>query len=206
MMPKMNGYVLCEKLKKDYRTSHIPIILLTAKADQASRIKGLIKEANLYLSKPFDIQELCLHIKNLLTERDNLKKQFCIALDNEHYIENSLPDEDSTFLKVLNIHIEDNFANTSFLSKDLAKLLHMSDRQLQRKFRDIAGITPSQFIRRWRLNRSRQLLLQGQPVGNIALDIGFSSQAYFGKCFKEQFDTTPSEYINLHKENKTIKD
>jgi len=199
MMPKMDGYALCAQLKQDHRTSHIPIILLTAKADQQSRIKGLIKEANLYLSKPFDFDELCLHIKNLLTERENLKKLFCLALDNEHHIDNRLPDEDQIFLKLLNEHIAKNYQDTSFLPKSLAILLNMSERQLQRKFKDVAGITPSQFLRRWRLNKSRQFILEGNPIGNVAFDVGFSNQAYFGKCFKEEFNATPSEYFELHK-------
>lgn len=196
MMPKLDGYGLCEEIKTNHITSHIPIILLTAKADQPSRIKGLIKEANIYLSKPFDFNELSLHIRNLLSERENLKKQFCIALDNDHWEQVELPREDKDFLNSLNNAMKEHYSDHEFQATELAKIVGFSERQLQRKFKAFSDITPTHFIRQWRLNQSRRLLLQGHPIGNIALDCGFSSQAYFGKCFKQQFSMTPSEYLN----------
>ncbi|PCI64156.1 MAG: hypothetical protein COB38_12940 [Gammaproteobacteria bacterium] len=197
MMPKLDGYGLCEKIKTNHITSHIPIILLTAKADKTSRIKGLIKEANIYLSKPFDFNELSLHIRNLLNERENLKKQFCIALDNDHWDTVDLPKEDDDFLNSLNNAMNAHYSEQDFQATELAKIIGFSERQLQRKFKAFSGITPTHFMRQWRLNQSRRLLLQRHPIGNIALDCGFSSQAYFGKCFKQQFSMTPSEYLDL---------
>ncbi|MCJ8320284.1 MAG: ATP-binding protein [Colwellia sp.] len=200
MMPILNGLELCEKLKLTVATSHIPVILLTAKSDQKSRILGLKHKANIYLNKPFDFNELALYISNLLKERDDLKQFYLAGMPNKNPPMNQLANAEKTFINHLNKVLEKHFADPEFQPVSLASNLAMSERQLQRKFKSIAGIKPSHFIRQWRLNKSKKMLIEGQPIGNIALNCGFNSQAYYTKCFKQSFNCTPSQFIE-QKEN-----
>jgi len=195
MMPIIDGFELCNTLKSDITTSHIPIILLTAKSDQTSRLQGLGNHANVYLNKPFDFNELSLYILNLLNERALLKEYYKNAFTHKHDKRLNISANEQVFINQLNDIIEKHYGDASFQSAFLANEVALSERQLQRKFKSIADITPSQFIRQWRLNKSKEFLLAGQPIGNIALDCGFNSQAYFTKCFKEYYKETPSCFI-----------
>ncbi|PCI58585.1 MAG: hypothetical protein COB35_13470 [Gammaproteobacteria bacterium] len=195
MMPLIDGYELCETLKNNVVTSHIPLILLTAKNDQPSKIKGLQNRANLYLSKPFDFTELSIYIFNLLKERKFLKQYYQEGFCSQHNIPISITDIEQKFIDRINKVLEKHYTDPNYQSSMLASELALSERQLQRKFKAIADITPSQFIRQWRLKKSKPMLLAGQPIGNVALDCGFNSQAYFTKCFKESFNETPSIFI-----------
>ncbi|MBU2280894.1 MAG: response regulator, partial [Gammaproteobacteria bacterium] len=194
MMPQMDGFALCEQLKGDIATSHIPFILLTASSDQQHKLRGLQHRANLYLAKPFDFAELKLYIENFLLQLSQLK-----ALYQPHVSEPTdqallQPTTEQQFVQKLQQVLDQRFADSQFQPADLAAALAVSERQLQRKLKALAQVSPALYIRQFRLNQSQLMLRQGQPAGNVAFNCGFSSQAYFTKCFKEAFGETPGQF------------
>ena len=198
MMPKMDGFELCEKLKTDERTSHIPIILLTAKATDKDKIAGYETGADDYIMKPFDSNVLKVRIKNLIDLRRKLREQF----RKEGLIEietKAITSLDKKFLQnviqIINKHLPD----TSFNVEMLADEISMSRRNLDRKLISLVGESPSDIIKRVRLTHASKLLTQKSGnISEIALEVGFSNPAYFSKCFSEQFGLTPFEYKTSH--------
>ncbi len=194
MMPRMDGIELCEKLKTHELTSHIPVILLTAKADRSSRLQGLETGADDYLAKPFDEEELLVLISNRIEQRRRMRERF---KSNIHIgpKEVSVTSADQQFLEKAMAIVEENMSNDAFSVDDLAQEVGMSNRQLQRKFNALVDQSPNQFIRTMRLRRAAQLLTaNSDSVSQIAYQVGFSSLSYFNKAFKEEFDMTPGEY------------
>jgi YesN/AraC family two-component response regulator len=194
MMPKMDGFQLCEKLKTDERTSHIPIILLTAKATSENKIEGYETGADEYIMKPFDANELRARIKNLINQRIQLRKHFkkegIFSLENKKIIS-----IDKKFLqkavKIINEHISD----TSFGVELFADKLAISRAALHKKLVALIGEPPSELIKRIRLSKAGILLKNKTGnISEIALEVGFSNPAYFSECFKKQFGITPSQY------------
>jgi signal transduction histidine kinase/ligand-binding sensor domain-containing protein/DNA-binding response OmpR family regulator len=194
MMPEMDGYALCEKIKTDELTSHIPVILLTAKADRQSKLTGLETGADDYLVKPFDAEELLLIIRNHIEERRKIRERFSreITLEPKQI---SITSFDEKFLtKVLAI-IEDHMDDENFSIEELSREVGYSNMHLYRKIKALTGQTPSVFVRTIRLKRAAQLLIgKSDNVTQIAYSVGFSSLAYFNKCFKEQFGTAPGQF------------
>ena len=194
MMPRMTGYELCEKLKNDERTCHIPIILLTAKAALADKMVGLNTGADDYLSKPFDSTELLSRVQNLITQRRNLQTYYQQRiLLKTHGM--TVTSADETFLqKALEI-VELNLENEHFSVEELAKEVNMSRSQLHRKISALTGKSASHFIRSIRLQYAGELLqADAGNITEIAYKVGFSSQSYFTKCFIEQFECSPTEF------------
>ncbi|MCB0547254.1 MAG: helix-turn-helix domain-containing protein [Phaeodactylibacter sp.] len=200
MMPKMDGIELCAALRVDERTSHIPIILLTAKADVASRIEGLEQGADAYLAKPFDKEELLVRLRKLLELRDALKKSY-LAAAGIGVEKGLLPEgrelsgrEDAFVGKVRQAildHIDDFGLNVQSLCMEL----HLSPSQLQRKLNALTGLSPVKFIRQLRLNRARELLQDpSRSIISIAFDAGFNDPDYFSRVFHQEFGKTPTEY------------
>jgi AraC-like DNA-binding protein len=191
---------LCEKLKTDERTSHIPVILLTAKATDKDKISGYETGADDYIMKPFDSNVLKVRIKNLIDLRRKLREQF----RREGFFEigdKKITSLDKKFLqKVIQI-INKHLPDTSFNVEMLADEISMSRRNLDRKLISLVGESPSDIIKRVRLTHASKLLTQKSGnISEIALEVGFSNPAYFAKCFSEQFGLTPSEYkTNLSK-------
>lgn len=193
MMPLMDGFTLAEKLKKDERTSHIPIILLTAKASQSHKIEGLQTGADDYLTKPFDNKELLARVRNLINQRKLLRKKFAgeIILRPSEITVNSA---DENFLSRIMQAIETNMGEEDFGVEELAKEVAMSRSQLHRKLIALTGQTPSEVLRNTRLLRAKELLQKKAATpSEVAYRVGFSSHTYFSKCFKEEFGVTPSE-------------
>ena len=193
MMPKMDGTELCKKIKDNEVTSHIPLILLTAKASEEDRIQGLNLQADAYLAKPFNKQELRAQVKNLIVNRKKLQKRFAkTALISPKDI--AVTSMEQQFLEKLVDEIEKNIGEEAFGVEQLAETIHLSRSQLHRKMISITNQTPSLFIRKYRLERAKNLLEQGAGrVSDIAFQVGFSSPSYFTKCFVEQFGKTPKE-------------
>jgi DNA-binding response OmpR family regulator len=194
MMPKMDGFELCEKLKRDERTSHIPVILLTAKATDKDKISGYETGADDYIMKPFDSEVLKARIKNLIDQRRKLREQFrkegLVEIE-----EKNITPTDKKFLKnviqIINKHLQD----TSFGVEMLADEISMSRRNLDRKLVALTGGSPGDLIRRVRLTQAVKLINQNfGNISEIALEVGFGNPAYFSKCFNEQFGLSPSEY------------
>ena len=198
MMPKMDGFELCQKLKTDERTSHIPVILLTAKATDKDKITGYETGADDYIMKPFDSSVLKVRIKNLIEQRRKLREQFrkegIIELEDK-----DITSTDKKFLqnviKIINNHLSD----TVFTVKILADEVSMSRSNLERKLAALTGESPAEIIKKIRLTRASKLIIEKSGnISEIALEVGFSNPAYFSKCFREQFGFTPSEYKTNH--------
>jgi signal transduction histidine kinase/DNA-binding response OmpR family regulator len=195
MMPEVNGYELCQTLKTKFETSHIPIIMLTAKASEDSKLQGLDTGADEYIAKPFHMKELITRIKNLIRLRKKLQEKFQqpIVLDPDDIDVSSI---DQSFLKHLHEIIETNLEYSDLNVESLSEKMDISRVTLNRKIHSLTGETANEFIRSYRLKRAVQLLEAN--FGNItavALEVGFSSSAYFTKCFKSQFKKLPSEYL-----------
>ncbi|PHN06104.1 tetratricopeptide repeat protein [Flavilitoribacter nigricans] len=194
MMPEMDGLQLTKKLRSDQRTSHIPILLLTARDDGATKIKGFETGAEQYLVKPFGIDELTARVNSLLSQRDLLRQKFSreVVLQPESV---SMNDHDAEFLQELIGIIEENIENESFTVEYLQREIGMSRMQLHRKLKALVNQSASEFIRSIKLKRAAQILLQpGIQITEAAYQSGFNHLSYFAKCFKEQYGLSPSEY------------
>lgn len=194
MMPEMDGISLTKKLREDDRTSHIPILLLTARDDGATKIKGFETGAEQYLVKPFQIDELTARINSLLAQRNLLRQKFSreVILQPEAV---TMSDRDAAFLENLIRTIEDNLENDAFSVDYLQRKIGMSRMQLHRKLKAMVDQSASEFIRTVKLKRAAQLLQQpGVQITEAAYQSGFNHLSYFAKCFKEEFGVSPSEY------------
>lgn len=194
-MPEMNGNELCEKLKSDVRTKHIPIILLTALTAEEEQLKGLKTGANDYMTKPFNFEILHSKIKNLLTLHQNFKKTY------SRQISMTSPDmeiesDDAKFLNSALLYIEDNLHKPQLSVEDLSRHIGMSRVSLYKKCLKITGKTPVDFIRSVKLEKAAVLLEKSnKTVAEICYMVGFSTPNYFAKAFKAKYNVVPSEYI-----------
>lgn len=194
MMPRMDGVDLCRKLKTDERTSHIPIILLTAKANIESRIAGLETGADDYLTKPFHQQELLTRVRNLIQQRKLLRERFRKELILQPR-EMALTSVDERFLDRVVTLVETHLEDPDFSVRAFREELGMSKTQIHRKLTALTDQAPGEFIRTYRLKRAAQLLAaHHENVSQIAFAVGFNNLSYFAKCFKEQFGVSPSQY------------
>ncbi|MEM6698740.1 MAG: hybrid sensor histidine kinase/response regulator transcription factor, partial [Bacteroidota bacterium] len=194
MMPKKNGFEVVETLKQDIRTSHIPIVLLTAKATQEDKIEGLKYGADAYLMKPFDKAELFIRLKNLIVIRQQLQQKYAngIAAISETSIPLSIEEQ---FLLDVRQQIEANYTKADFNVEALATSLHMSRVQLFRKLKAVTDQTPSQMIRDFRLEKAKVLLQNKQlNISEIAYELGFSDPNYFTRQFTKAYKQSPNAY------------
>jgi len=196
MMPKKNGFEVVKDLKNDVRTSHVPIILLTAKSAMESKLEGLRGGADEYLTKPFNTEELLVRMTNLMEIREVLKAKF----QNPDGLQKMLKKREGMepievdFVNKLNAFIEENLSNTGFSVELLAAHAGMSRSQLFRKLKGILSQTPNEYIRNYRLDFAKGLLQAGgKKVGEVATEVGFSDEKYFSKRFKMRFGKLPSE-------------
>ncbi len=193
MMPEIHGYELCKTLKQDERTGHIPIILLTAKADSTSRLEGLESGADAYLAKPFDQEELLIRIRKLLELRRKLWENFSINYWLTGQKDKYFQAEDS-FLKKLLQTLEDHFSDQEFDIPQLCKALHTSRAQLYRKVKALTGKPVGHLLRSFRLQKARTLLeTTDLSVSQVALETGFKHLTHFSRAFQEEFGVNPSE-------------
>lgn len=196
MMPSMNGMEFCKKIKTDIQTSHIPVILLTAKASHESKLEGLETGADDYLTKPFSSKELLIRIKNLLDQRKNLREKFSkeIKIDISSVSVTSL---DNEFLrKAFNV-AEKNLSNTEFNSEAFAKEMFLSRSQFHRKLIAVTGQGPGEFLRTIRLKRAAALILENRlSITQISFEVGFNNPSHFAKAFRQLFNCLPTEFIN----------
>ena len=193
MMPKMDGFAVCQALKNDQRTSHIPIILLTAKADIQSKLEGLERGADAYLPKPFNREELLLRIRKLIEMREKLQARF-------RSLESPTPTEDKSiqieerFLQKLREILEENLDDEDFGIVQLCRAIGVSRMQLHRKLKALTGKSTSYYIRSIRLHKARELLRTTDlNVSEVAYEVGFRNAAYFSTTFLEEFGMSPNE-------------
>ncbi len=194
MMPRMDGVELCKRLKTDERTSHIPVIMLTARATVESRIEGLETGADAYMTKPFNMQELQTRLKSLIEQRRLLRERFSKETDLSPS-DITVTSVDEKFLNKAIQIIEENLGDCDFDVTAMTGKIGMSRMQLFRKLKALTNQTPSEFIRTIRLKRAAQLLRK--KFGNVAeitYEVGFNNLSYFAKCFRELYGVAPSEY------------
>ncbi|MCG8698981.1 MAG: ATP-binding protein [Bacteroidales bacterium] len=194
MMPGMNGIELCNKLKMDIRTSHIPIILLSALSSIENQIQGLKMGADIYISKPIDESLIQLHIKNLIRNRNKLfrKMQDENEVDMKTLIKNPV---DEAFLQKIKDIIEQNITDVDFKVDELSREIGMSRKNLYIKIKALLGIGASELIRNIKLEKAKKLLTHSNnSISEIAFLTGFSSHSHLGKCFKEKYNISPSEF------------
>jgi signal transduction histidine kinase/ligand-binding sensor domain-containing protein/DNA-binding response OmpR family regulator len=197
MMPKMDGNELVRILKNDEKTSHIPIILLTARSGQESKLEGLQTGADDYLTKPFDIKELQARIKNLISIRKKLQEKFSKGEYITKPEDKRLRNIDEKFMNKVNEVIEKHLSEEEFSIEEFSNEAGMSRTQLHRKIKALAGKSPSQYVRTVRLGRAKKMIVEEKGnISEIAYSVGFSSPAYFTRCFKEEFGYPPSDLIN----------
>jgi DNA-binding response OmpR family regulator len=203
MMPKLDGQQLAEKLKTDERTSHIPIVLLTAKNEPQSRLDGFKAGIDDYITKPFSTEELMARVRNLVAQRKKIAEKFRerILLPASPSAEISM--DDRFLLKVKQV-IEAQMGDFTFSVERLAEELNLSRAQLFRKQKALTGFSPAEFIKELRLKRAADMISKKvDTITQIGYAVGFSDQSYFTKCFKKQFGMTPSEYSTTYKSHKS---
>lgn len=195
MMPVMDGISMLEQLKKDIRTSHIPVIMLTAKADITSKLTGLAKGADEYLPKPFHEKELRIRLKNLIEMRQRLQEHFAsMTPADSHLREKSLIIENE-FIRKVRSHMEDNIANEEFDIQNLCHEIAMSRAQLYRKFKALTGKSVFEYLRILRLHRAKELLLTSDlNITQVCFDVGFNNLSHFSRIFNEEFGKKPSDF------------
>jgi DNA-binding response OmpR family regulator len=193
MLPGMSGKVITENLKTDIRTSHIPVILLTAQASVEQQIDGIDSMADVYMVKPFNYDQLLATIKNLIKNRVILKEHF--TSDVSH---GKIPVSKSLDKKFLNDFagiVEQNLANENFNVDDICKNIGISRVQLYRKVKALLGCSITDYILNRRLKKARYLLThEGYSISEITYMVGFASPNYFSTVFKAQYNCTPSEF------------
>ena len=199
MMPIKNGIELCNILKADERTSHIPIILLTAKAGEENEIEGIKTGADDYVTKPFHEDLLLLRVEKLVESRKNLQKRYSqeVILRPKDI---AITPIDEQFLERMQKVLDEKLVESSFSIEDFSKAVGMSRMQLHRKLKALTGLSASEFIRSQRLKLAAQLLKKSEiNVSQVGYSVGFNDHAYFSKCFREMYHTTPSAYAKLAK-------
>ena len=192
MMPQKNGFELLQTLKQDERTSHIPIILLTAKADIDSRIEGLEYGADAYLAKPFHQKELEVRLEKLIEIRRKLQEKYSGGKPEE-----KPSNIEDAFLQKVNGVILKHIADDQFSGAGLARKTHLSESQLYRKLKALTGKSTAIYIRSIRLNKGMELLkTTNMNVSEVAYEVGFTNLSYFSRVFSREFGVSPNEYRN----------
>ena len=191
MIPLKDGFEVTETLKSDIRTSHIPIILLTAKSTQEDRNTGLSKGADAYLNKPFDKEELQIRLKKLVEIRKTITAKFK-NLEESTEKEDQLENE---FLLQVKEVVLSEIDNSDFKIEHIESALNLSKMQLYRKLKALTGMSPTLVVRDIRLTEASKLIIQGKlNVSEVAYGVGFTDPSYFTRVFKEKFGTSPSQY------------
>jgi signal transduction histidine kinase/DNA-binding response OmpR family regulator len=195
MMPIMDGFELTSKLKQDERTCHIPIVLLTGKAEEMDEFMGLESGADDYIIKPFKIKLLESRVKNLLENRDKLRQRYSqeLILKPKDIVITNL---DAIFFEKLTTVLDEKLTESSFSVEDFSKAVGMSRMQLHRKLKALTGLTTTEFVRNQRLKLATTLIGQSDiNISEIGYMVGFNDHSYFTKCFKQAYGCSPSEYL-----------
>ena len=194
MMPVKDGLELCDTLKRDVRTSHVPIVLLTARAELETRLEGLSRGADAYLSKPFNKEELTTVMGSLLRNRELLRERYSTIAEESISEEESVVFEDE-FIQNFRNTVEANMEDENFGVVQMCKSLGVSRTQLHRKVTALTGHSTAQYMKLIRLNKARALLIEGElNVSQVAYSTGFRDPSYFGKVFQQEFGLTPGQF------------
>ena len=204
MMPGMDGFELCRRIKGNIMTSHIPVILLTAKTDTGSKIEGLGCGVDMYLEKPFSLDHLRAAIRNVVENRDQLRKHYLLhPLDSDSVPSGSTAYSD--FIKRFVSFVEDNIDNESLRIADLAQATCVSESNLYKKTKALLEMTPLEYVQVIRMKVAVSLLKDSKlPISEIVIRTGFHSHPYFSACFKKQYGITPGQYRRTMSEKQDI--
>lgn len=193
MMPIMDGFELCERIKSDIKTSHIPILMVTAKGMQIDKLKGIDSGADVYLNKPFNMKVLKSHLKQLISSRQILFDKYFNSVSTT-IDANNTTSLDKEFMNNVLSYINENINDEKLNVEHLASELFLSRSKLYRKIKALTGDTANEFIRKVRLEKAKQLIKNTEhTISEICFKVGFSSPSYFTKCFKDHFDVLPTE-------------
>jgi signal transduction histidine kinase/ligand-binding sensor domain-containing protein/DNA-binding response OmpR family regulator len=198
IMPEMNGFEFCKNIKTDIRTSHIPLLMLTARTTIDDRMEGIELGADAYMVKPFDMRLLRLRLKQLITSRQLIfNKYFSLITEVPANINTTSLDKE--FIEKVLSFINDNIGNPDLNVEILASQLNLSKSQFYRKIKALTNQTANEFLRNIRLQKAKQIIEKGNTnISEVCYEIGFSSPSYFTKCFKSHFGVLPSE-VNIKK-------
>jgi YesN/AraC family two-component response regulator len=193
MMPEMDGLTMLEKLKNDQRTSHIPVVMLTAKADITSKLAGLERGADEYLAKPFNEDELHMRLKKLIELRKHLRERYTSMELLPQTNNRAFQVEDTFMMKIrgiMELHLDDD----QFGIHELCKEIGMSRAQLYRKFKSLTNKTVNEYLINFRLFKAKEMLLtSGLNVSEVAYEVGFKNLSHFSRAFREVFGQNPSD-------------
>jgi YesN/AraC family two-component response regulator len=200
MMPNMNGLELCEKVKSNMVTSHIPLIILTAKVNEETAYEGFSFGADDYITKPFSMKLLKIRIEKLIEKNEKLREHFRLSmLANPQHI--PVESSNEKFIQLLVKAIDKHIDNYDLNIELLCQQLNITHQQVYRKIKALTGQTVNEFIRTVRLKRAAQLLSESDlNISEIMYSVGFSNRSYFSKCFAEEFHMTPKEYRQNNKQ------
>lgn len=195
MMPEMDGFELCSRLKTDLRTSHIPVILLTARADLASRLEGLEHGADVYLAKPFDREELLVHVRKLIELRQMLQQRYkTIGLLENNVEKDQDHPKEHAFLQQVRDTLKEHLTEEDFGIEALCRQMRMSRSQLYRKFQALTDTTVHQFLQEIRLHQAREMLIHSdERVSEVAYLVGFKNLSHFSRAFSDLWGVSPGK-------------
>ena len=195
MMPVMDGYSLCKKIKEDLQTSHIPVLLLTAKNGQTSRMEGLLAGADDYITKPFHMPELQLRVQNIFIRQRRLRETLHAQLTGQGKLQENIGEDVSDpFFAQLYTILNEQLDNPSFGVTELTQAIGMSNSSLNRKLKALSGISAVELIRNYRLKKAAGYLAEGKNISEAAYLVGFDNLSYFAKCFRDLFQMSPRDF------------
>lgn len=199
MMPVMDGIKLCRHIKQDLSTSHIPVIMLSAKNDVSDKMEGFQIGADDYISKPFSLSLLVSKVQNMMRTRIRMKEYYkkTTEIQPEKITFNAMDEELLT--RAMNV-VKENMDNSGFSAEDFAKAMNMSRSNLHLKLKGITGESAVEFIRKIRMNEAVRLLKDGRySIAEISTMVGYNTPSYFAQSFKKYFGYMPSEYFKRNK-------
>lgn len=201
LMPEMDGLELCNELKTNTAYSHLPLILLSAKTDTSTKIDGLKKGADVYMEKPFSIEQLKAQVSSIIENRANIRKKF-VESPLQYFKRNTDNTENADFIKRLNTFILENMSDENFSIDGLSSEFAISRTNFQKKIKNITSLTPNDYIKLIRLNKSAELLSTGKyRINEVCFIVGFNSPSYFSKCFFEHFGKLPKDFMQNNLED-----
>jgi YesN/AraC family two-component response regulator len=201
MMPEMDGFTLLRMIKKNPVVNHIPVIMLTSKADVANRLEGLEGGADAFMAKPFNIHELHVVINSLISNVLRLKGKFTGAQQQKDKIEEKqVKSNDEALMERVMQAVNKHMDDSDFTAEQLATEVGLSRTHLQRKMKDITGLNVKEFVRNLRLEQAARMLREQKlNVSQVAYSVGFSNLAHFSTVFRKHFGVSPSEYVAQQK-------
>jgi YesN/AraC family two-component response regulator len=197
MMPEMDGIEFCNRIRKDQRINHIPVVMLTAKADKASKLEGLETGADDYLVKPFDVDELQVRVKNLIQQRINLRDKYRKEFVASDPFTIKIPGLEDDFLSKVVDCIKKHIDEHEFGVEQLGREIGFSRSQLHRKLRSLTGYVPGRFIRNIRLKQAARMFKEGHKnITEVLYSVGFNTPSHFSQAFRDFFGMNPSDYLS----------